>query len=155
MKPKTYKLAFGALLLNLSLGLMSLSYGQQPPSKFEIDRAQGMLGTIKEDLKKNYYDPNYRGMDLDARFKTANEKLKQATSIGQLFGVIAQVLVELNDSHTFFIPPGRAATTEYGWQAQMIADKCFVTAVKPDSDAASKGVVPGDQVVSVDGVNLR
>jgi len=25
-----------------------------------------MLSTIKEDLKKNYYDPTFHGMDLEA-----------------------------------------------------------------------------------------
>ena len=99
---------------------------QQPPSKFDVDRAHTMLGMVKEDLKKNYYDPSYHGMDLDASFKTADEKLKTSTSLGQLFGVIAKVLMDLGDSHTFFIPPGRAGKTEYGWQAQMIGDKCYV-----------------------------
>ncbi len=113
-----------------------------------------MLGVVKDDLKKNYYDPSYHGMDPDASFKTADEKLRTATSLGQLFGVIAKVLMDLDDSHTFFIPPGRAARTEYGWQAQMIGDKCFVVAVKPDSDAANKGLKAGDQLVSVDGVTL-
>jgi C-terminal processing protease CtpA/Prc len=127
---------------------------QQPPSKFDIERAHTMLGVIKEDLKKNYYDPTYHGMDLEASFKTADEKLRTATSLGQLFGVIAKVLTDLDDSHTFFIPPGRAARTEYGWQAQMIGDKCYVVAVKPGSDAEMKGMKAGDQVVSVDGVRL-
>jgi len=113
-----------------------------------------MLGTVKDDLKKNYYDPSYHGMELEASFKTADEKLKTATSLGQLFGVIAKVLMDLGDSHTFFIPPGRAARTEYGWQAQMIGDKCYVIAVKPDSDADKKGMTLGDQVVAVDGVRL-
>lgn len=127
---------------------------QRPPSKFDIDRAHTMLGVVKDDLKKNYYDPSYHGMDLEASFKTADEKLKTATSLGQLFGIIAKVLTDLDDSHTFFIPPGRAARTEYGWQAQMIGDKCFVVAVKPDGDAANKGLKAGDQLVSVDGVTL-
>lgn len=41
---------------------------QQPPSKFEIERARSMLGVVKADLKKNYYDPGYRGMDLEANW---------------------------------------------------------------------------------------
>ncbi|HYX28504.1 MAG TPA: PDZ domain-containing protein, partial [Pyrinomonadaceae bacterium] len=138
------------VLILLLAGTVSVC-AQQPPSKFDIQRAEMMLGVVKEDLKKNYYDPAYHGMDLDARFKTADEKLKTAASLGQLFGIVAQVLVELNDSHTFFLPPGRAAKTEYGWQAQIVGDKCYVTAVKPESDAAVKGLAPGDQIISVDG----
>jgi hypothetical protein len=42
--------------------------------RIERERALAMLATIKDQLKKNYYDPNIRGMDLDARFKTAEER---------------------------------------------------------------------------------
>jgi carboxyl-terminal processing protease len=90
-------------------------------------------------------------MDLDARFTAADEKLKQATSLGQVFGIIAQAMADLNDSHTFFIPPSRTLKTEYGWQMQMVGDTCYVTAVKPDSDAEAKGLKVGDAVISIDG----
>lgn len=126
----------------------------QVPIGFERERGRSMLRTIKEDLKKNYYDPNYHGMDIESRFKTADAKIKEATSIGQIFGVIAEVLIELNDSHTFFLPPGRASQTEYGWQIQAVGDKCYVVAVKPGSDAEAKGLKPGDEVLAVDGVDL-
>jgi C-terminal processing protease CtpA/Prc len=122
----------------------------QQVSGFDKDRGSLMLKIIKDDLKKNYYDPNFHGMDVEARFKTADEKIKQAQSIGQIFGIIAQVLIELEDSHTFFLPPGLSSKTEYGWQMQMIGNKCYVTAVKPGSDAASRGLKEGDEIVSLD-----
>jgi C-terminal processing protease CtpA/Prc len=143
----------GSLVIILFAGATPLN-AQQPPSKLDIDRAHVMLVTIKDDLKKNYYDPSYRGMDLETRFKTADEKLKTATSLGQLFGIIARVLLDLDDSHTFFIPPGRADITEYGWQAQAIGDNCYVVSVKPGSDAEAKGLRPGDQIITVDGNGL-
>ena len=118
---------------------------QQPPSKFDIDRAHTMLGTVKDDLKKNYYDPSYHGMDLEASFKTADEKLKTSTSLGQLFGVIAKVLMDLGDSHTFFIPPGRAARTEYGWQPQMIGDKWTLLIAARLSDTFARREPPHER----------
>jgi C-terminal processing protease CtpA/Prc len=114
-----------------------------------------MLRVIKEDLKKNYYDPTYHGIDLEARFKAADEKLKTATSVGQLMGIVAKVLLDFDDSHTFFIPPERADRTEYGWQAQAIGDKCYVVSVKPGSDAEKKGLKAGDEIVTVDGSGLN
>jgi carboxyl-terminal processing protease len=119
--------------------------------RIERERALLMLNIVKNDLKKNYYDPSFHGMDLDARFKTAEEKIKQAASLGQAFGIIAQVLIDLNDSHTVFIPPRRPETITYGWQMQMIGDKCYVVAVKPGSDAAVQGLKEGDLVLSVQG----
>ena len=115
----------------------------------ERARANDMLKVLKDDIKKNYYDAGYHGMDVDARFKTAEEKLKQANSLGQAFGIIAQALLDLDDSHTFFLPPPRPGSLEYGWRMQMIGDKCFVTAIKPGSDAEKKGLKVGDEVLAI------
>jgi hypothetical protein len=44
---------------------------------------------------------------------------------------------------------------DYGWEIKAIGDsKCFVTAVRPENDAASKGLKPGDQLLSLNGVPL-
>ncbi|MGH9756048.1 MAG: S41 family peptidase [Blastocatellia bacterium] len=123
----------------------------QPDLNFQRDRGHAMLSIIKNDLKKNYYDPTFRGIDIEARFSAADAKMKEAASVGQIFGIIAQALLDLNDSHTFFLPPGRANPTEYGWQMQAFGDKVFVSAIKPGSDAEKKGLKTGDQILSVNG----
>ena len=128
---------------------------QQQVSGFERDRWKVAMGLIKDDIRKNYYDPNYHGIDLDAHFKKAEEKMKQAQSVGQLFGIIAQALLDFEDSHLFFVPPGRASRFDYGWRTQMIGDRCFVTAVKPGSDAEAKGLKPGDEVLDLDGYQMN
>lgn len=150
MDPKL-NISIAILLVTLIQGMLISVAGQSPPSGFDRDRGRIMLNVIKSDIKKSYYDPNFHGMDLDARFKVAEEKIKQATSLGQIFGIIAQTLIELEDSHTFFLPPSRPFTTEYGWQMQMIGDKAYVVAVKPGSDAEAKGLKEGDEVYSMDG----
>lgn len=118
------------------------------------DRGLTMLRRIKNELKKNYYDPKFHGMDIEARFKTAEDKIKVDTSVGQIFGTIAQVLIEFDDSHTFFLPPSRAYTTDYGWTMQIVGDRCFVSTVEKGSDAEAKGVKPGDEVVEAGGYKL-
>lgn len=146
----------------ISIALLSLCYlfllaGQRPVSAqslapFDRDNARAMLDGLKSDLKDNYYDPNFRGMNLDVRFKQAEGELKQARTRDELMIVVARVLMELDDSHTFFGPPSRAADFEYGWLMQMIGDGCYVTAVKPKSDAEAKGLKAGDAILSIDGV---
>lgn len=144
-------------LLMASVALLLFTCGSLSPvtaqslSKEDRERAREMLESLKDDIKKNYYDPTFRGMDLEARFQAAKEKLNKANTNGQMFGVIAQVALDLKDSHTFFLPPARAASVEYGWQMQMIGDKCFVVAVKPGSDAEAKGLKPGDLIHTVAG----
>lgn len=140
------------ITLVLVLAAFSSTYSQTPPSSADRENARSMLNTIKSDLQKYYYDPQYRGMNLDERFKTANEKIDQATSLAQLLGVVGQVLLDLDDSHTFFLPPGRTYRTDYGWQMKAIGDRCFVVSVKPKSDAETKGLKEGDEIVSIDGI---
>jgi C-terminal processing protease CtpA/Prc len=141
------------LLLTISFGLLTSSNAQkaQGLDKFDRDNASAMLDAVKEDLKKNYYDPELRGMDLETRFKDAEERIKQATTRDQLMVIVAQTLLDLNDSHTFFLPPSRAAKVQYGWEMQMIGDAAYVTQVQPKSDAEAKGLKPGDTILSVDG----
>lgn len=147
-------LVITCLILIFSASVPFLSAQEKVQDK-DRDRGQTMLRRIKDQLKKNYYDPKYRGMDLDARFKTAEEKINSAASIGQIFGTIAQVLIELDDSHTFFIPPSRAYTNEYGWTMQMVGDRCLVATVDKGSDAEAKGVKPGDEILEAGGYQLN
>lgn len=142
-----------AILTFFSLTLIPTTRAQKVESK-DRDRGQTMLMRIKDELKKNYYDPNFRGMDLDARFATASAKIKEAASVGQILGIIAQVLIELDDSHTFFLPPQHQTRVDYGWTMQMIGDRCFVNSVDKGSDAEAKGVKMGDEVIEAGGYKL-
>ncbi len=139
---------FAAALL---LPVFSQAALAQSISSYERESGRQMLKMIKLDIEKYYYDPNYHGIDLEARFKEADEKIKKATSNGQIFGIIAQALLDFNDSHLFFSPPPRVSRVEYGWRMKAIGDRCYVVSVKPGSDAEAKGLKPGDAVISVDG----
>lgn len=144
------------LTLCAAVGLCGAPVALQPPARaqslsFDRERGRMMLGQIKSDLKKNYYDPTLHGMDVDARFRQAEEEIKRAATIGQITAAIAQALLDLNDSHTFFLPPIQSTHVDYGWEMQMIGDKCYVIAVRPGSDAEAKGLKAGDRILSVNG----
>jgi C-terminal processing protease CtpA/Prc len=126
---------------------------QQLEKNIDENRKHGlkMLKDIKAALKEHYYDPTFHGLDLDARFQLAAEKVQQATTGGQVFGIIAQAVLDLNDSHTKFFPPEHGEVTVYGWRMQMFGDICYITAVVPGSDAEAKGLKAGDRVLSLDG----
>jgi carboxyl-terminal processing protease len=116
----------------------------------ERARARQMLNEIKSAIRSTYYDQAFRGLDLNQHFKAAETKIDAAVSLGHAYAVIAQALIDFGDSHTFFLPPQRAATFEYGWEMQMIGDTCYVVAVKPGSDAEKKGLKPGDQLLRIE-----
>lgn len=142
--------ALAAICVMLCSGVLAPAHAQSFGS-YEREAGREMLRIIKSDIKKDYYDPNFHGIDLDKRFAEADEKIKKATSNGQVYGIIAQALLDFNDSHLNFAPPSRAASVDYGWEMKMIGDRCYVTAVKPKSDAEAKGLKVGDEVWSIDG----
>src|SRR5262245_3225270 len=126
---------------------------QQPEKNIGDNRKYGlkMLKDIKGALREHYYDPTFHGVDLDARFKLAAEKIGEATSGGQIFGIVAQAVLDLEDSHTMFIPPMRGEVAVYGWRMKMVGDACYITAVAPGSDAEAKGLKVGDRITALDG----
>ena len=72
-------------LLASSLMLLSLAGLTVSAQTISIDRERNrgrlMLKEIKDDLKRNYYDPTFRGIDIEARFKQAEERIKTATRV--------------------------------------------------------------------------
>jgi C-terminal processing protease CtpA/Prc len=139
---------FIVLALTSASGLLS---AQQGLDRVQRQRVQQMLTSIRNEIKKKYYDPTYHGKDIDAHFAAAGQKIEAASSLAQGLAIIAQALLDLNDSHTYFVPPSRSTRVEYGWQMQMIGEDCFVTAVRPGTDAQAKGLKPGDRVVALEG----
>ena len=135
------------LLLLIASPALSQSFSNQ-----DRERGLTMLKTVKEDIRKNYYDPGFRGIDIDARFKLAEDKMKLTKSNAEVFGIIAQAVLEFNDSHTSFVPPQRSARIDYGWLMKTFGNDCYVTEVKPHSDADAKGLKPGDLVQAIDGI---
>jgi C-terminal processing protease CtpA/Prc len=137
-----------AVALSLAFLLVNRSPAQQPKiDSINADRVQVMLRVGYDEVRKNYYDQNLHGLDWDSQFHQYDEKMKKINSLGQGFALVAGMLMSLNDSHTFFIPPSRPARIEYGFHIQMIGDHAFITQVRPGTDAASK-LHPGDEVVT-------
>jgi len=126
---------------------------QSQDLNFERGRHHEMLEQVKNDVKKNYFDASLKGIDIEAKFKAAEEKMKDASSIGQMSGIIAQFLVDFDDSHLFFIPPPKATKTDYGFGLKIIGTKCFVARIDPKSDAAAKGLEIGDEIISFEGLS--
>ncbi|MBV9214803.1 MAG: PDZ domain-containing protein [Acidobacteria bacterium] len=139
-------------LLPLCILFAVTGHAQTPNMKAERDRARVMITSIKNDVKKNYYDPTFKGIDLDAKAAESFAKIEKAESVGQMHGIVAQFLVDFDDSHMFFNPPEKANETDFGVDFEMIGSKCFVTKVKKDSDAEKKGLQPGDEIYAINGI---
>jgi C-terminal processing protease CtpA/Prc len=143
----TVKTAIVAGIVLAALSGASLRSQQQTKmDSLSLERSRGMLRDAYENVKKHYYDPRYHGVNIDARYHDFDAKLQNASSLGQAFGLVAGYLDALNDSHTFFNPPARSFRFDYGYRMQIFGDDCFITRVRPGTDAESK-IHPGDQVI--------
>jgi len=139
-------LAFGLLCVTC---LTRLAAGQEMTG-FDRERNRLMLRAVEKDLRQHYYDTTFHGLDLATLFDSAEARIKRAQSNSEAFFTIAVTLNSLQDSHTFFLPPQRTTHVEYGWSLGTVGDSCYIVKVDPKSEAAAKGVKPGDRVVAVD-----
>src|SRR5687768_11012702 len=117
-------------------------------STFDRGNSLDMLKVIKEDLTKNYFDPNFRGIDVEKTFAEAAERIKVAANVGEASAILADTLLRFDDSHTTFYPPARLTQVQYGWSVKIIGEVPYVSWVKKRSDAERKGLAVGDRVLA-------
>lgn len=158
-----------ALAVILALLLPANLRAQQPSSpppqpgaisKTDRERALGILDAISKGIQELYYDPKMNGLDWNATLSNAQDKIAASNSLNQALTQIAVAVDALHDSHTRFRPPARPYHLDFGFEHQMIWSLCFVTRVRPGSDAEAKGLKPGAQILTINGTaptrqNLR
>ena len=136
-----------ALTLALAATAVMVTASGAQVSGRDREVALHMLRRVHEDLRKHYYDPAFRGIDVEARFKDAEAKVRQAGSTNEVNHILADLLLVFNDSHTRFYLPQRAVRVDYGWDMRMIGDAPFIVRVNEKSDAKAKGLAAGDRVL--------
>lgn len=123
----------------------------QDVGNFERERGRIMLSQVRKEIEHSYYDSTLRGVDLAGRAAALDARIQQATSIAEILASVAQLALEVNDSHTFFVPPQQTVRVNYGWEMFMVGESCYVARVEPKSDAARQAVAAGDLVLTVNG----
>ena len=124
--------------------------GETKISRLDRGRALLMLRNIHEALKKKYYDPAFRGVDIDAKFHQTEELLDNASTFSEAMADITAFLGVLGDPHTYFVPPRGMQRADYGFRMRIIGERCLVTEVREGSEAAAK-LHPGDEIIAVNG----
>lgn len=147
MHTKRRSFASAAFLLVLVSSVASA----QAPGRVERERGIAILRQVRADLEKHYHDSTFQGIDVRSRFAEAEQRIAAAASVVEIYGRIAEILMEFDDQHTFFVPPGLTVSVDYGFDMLAVGDTCFVSEVRPGSDAYRQGVRPGDVVLTVNG----
>jgi carboxyl-terminal processing protease len=133
----------------ISCDLFPLVGWCQGYSKVDRDLVKSMLRAADEDVQKHYYDPKLHGIDWKAHVEEARRSIETAPTVDDAVSEIAALLDSLHDSHTFLVLPPRKQVHDYGFQMEMIGDRCYVVHVRTGSDAEKKGLRQGDEIRAV------
>jgi hypothetical protein len=105
----------------LAAGLAAQAPATMPAN--DLHKVRGMMRDAYDTVRKHYYDPTFRGLDWDARFREYDEKLRTAPTMNAGLTLVAAFLGGLNDSHTTFQPP---PTTRLGLRDPAGAERTVV-----------------------------
>jgi C-terminal processing protease CtpA/Prc len=152
------KAYLGTTIATLLLLGINVVAAQQPSPTTRKDGAEAarhrdesitVLYAIRNTLREYYFDKSLRGIDLDAKVEAARTRIKSMNYNWEMYRVLAQLLLDFDDSHTVFALPPRADHFTYGFDVQMIGTECLVTSVSFGSDAEKKGLQVGDRIDSI------
>jgi C-terminal processing protease CtpA/Prc len=147
-----YTLA-AATSLALSAGSVFSQQQSAALSPYARKLVSDMLHDAYAEVKAHYYDPKFQGVDLDARYQQFAAKIDGLHDAGGGIALTASFLDGLKDSHTYLIPPGKPGDFDLGYRMGLVGDNCFVTHIRPQSDAESKLHI-GDQILTVNGFKV-
>lgn len=147
-------LPIAAMLMSLAMPFCAGQQTQRVLSRDDQWKISEILHDARDEVKKHYYDPKLHGVDWDSRYEKYSAMVGQASDLGIGFRIVAAYLEELHDSHTYFVPPERMTRYEYGFRYALVGNDCFVTRVRPGTDAEAKLHV-GDQLLLWNGFNLN
>jgi len=145
MSKKLCALAFVPILC----AFIPVAGWSQEYTKSDRELAASMLRAADEDVRKHYYDSKLHGVDWGKRVQEARKNIESAHTMDEAVSEIAALLDSLHDSHTFLALPPRTHIHDYGFQMEMIGDRCYVVRVRTGSDAEKKGLKQGDEIRAV------
>jgi carboxyl-terminal processing protease len=149
MRDSWRRIGCQVVALSALLGIFAVCGWGQQYSKTDRESVQNMLRNVAEDIQKHYYDPKLHGVDWDAGVHEAQKNIDAAHSMNAAMSEVATLVNSLNDSHTYLVPPPSTHVHDYGFQIEMIGDRCYVIRVRSGSDALKKGLKPGDQILAI------
>src|SRR3954469_12726535 len=152
MPARARALARRAGLLSFLCLVAAVVHAQSGLPKSDRALARKILRQVHDDLASHYYDRTFHGIDLDALFRAAEQRLETTATLNDAMADVSAIVFRLGDSHTTFLPPQHRLRVDYGWQMAMVGDVPLVTAVDPSSDAAASGLAPGDRVLLLNAV---
>lgn len=151
MKPRAAAMALLAFVCQAGRGVAQAPPTLDSDARYKVSL---IMQDARNEVKSHYYDAKLHGLDWEARYRQYDAMAAKAPNVGEAFRVVAAFLSGLDDSHVFFIPPSRANRYEDGYRFGLVGDNCFITQIRPGSDAAAQLHI-GDQILTLDGYSVN
>ena len=139
----------------LCAGMVLLLASASAPRADELGneryRMKAIAKTVSDEIAKNYYDPNLKGLDWKALLEQAKQKIDNAKNVSEMLTAIYVMVDKLKDSHTKFVPPSTNVRLKYGFEAKPIGDDVRIYKISPKSAAEQAGLKIGDKIVQLNG----
>lgn len=137
-------------LVTASLAVVSASGAPAdaaPPTQHNYTQ---LFDALWSTVDEHFYDPLFLGVDWKAVGTRYRQKLGGVSNDAQFKTLATQMLDELGTSHLYVVAPSKsaAAGVGIGVDFRTIGDQVLVSALDPLSYAHSKGLLPGDRLLS-------
>jgi C-terminal processing protease CtpA/Prc len=119
--------------------------------RLDRDLYRNMLNVVAKDVEKNFYDPGLKGLDWKKLTEQARQKIDEANSNSAMITAIFSLVDKVQDSHTKFSPPNRAARPVFGFEAKAFGDDIRIFRIKARGAAEQAGLQVGDRILEING----
>jgi carboxyl-terminal processing protease len=167
--PRTWKSVFIiSALLFCFVALLALPAGSRASrddaSLVSTATAEGRLvvfDDVWETIEGQYYDPNFRGVDWQAKRASFRPAAAKAASSHEFYELMRQMIASLRDAHTRVYSPDEKFDwwnprfVTIGLAVREIEGLPLVVQVEANSAASKLDIRPGDAIVSVDNIPVK
>jgi carboxyl-terminal processing protease len=105
-------------------------------------------------VQKNFYDPQLKGLDWAALVEETRQRINTSNDAGQMLLAVSALLSQLQDSHTYFVPPRLTAQADFGFKARAYGNDVRVYEITKKGPAEKAGLQAGQTILSLNGVPL-
>lgn len=131
-----------------------------------VDERISLFEEVWTTVKVNYLYDDYGGIDWQEMHESYLPRIMAAEERSTFYATLAEMIDELGDQHSRFIPPSAAATEDATASGREMSvgigiitrpkpDGAFIQLVMPDSPAERAGLHPRDRILSVNGRPYR
>lgn len=126
-----------------------------------VEGRLAVFDDVWETIQQRYYDPEYHGIDWQAKRATFRPAAARAAGTYEFYEVLRQMIASLKDAHTRVYSPDEKFDwwspryISVGVAVREVEGAATVLQVEQGSAAARTDIRPGDTVVAVDDVPIR